>query len=216
LFKEKWNKVEYSRLFKNINNDDDDDEKKNRIPTIKMKLLVKYEDTVINTKVFQLVNEGGKKSRVELPLFNNIDEFSKVVSWRSTIKPVVLLNNIWCLPINGKKTYGIKMTINRLEVEPINNNGRNALNSDAFLDDEDDVKPTTTKPAPSRIAQVESDDEEDEDSEEEVKPTPAKTTTKKTTTIESEEDDDEDEKPVVKKPVTKAARGGKGGKSAHA
>ena len=209
LFKEKWNKIEYSRLFKNVNNDDDDDEKKVKIPTMKLKLNVKYEDTIITTKVFQVVMEDGEKKRIELPLFNTIDEFSKVVSWQSTIKPVVLMNNIWCIPINGKKTYGIKMTINRLEVEPSSNSGKNALNSDAFLDDDDVqiAKPKVAKPV--QVAQVESDD----DSEEEVKNVATKAVpVKKTTQIESEdeEDDDDDEKPVVKKPAPKSTRGGKG------
>ena len=217
LFKDKWNKFEYSRLFKSINNDDDDDEKKIKIPTIKLKLNVKYEDTMIMTKVFQVVMEDGEKKRVELPLFNNIDEFSKVVSWQSTIKPVVLLNNIWCIPINGKKTYGIKMTINRLEVETSSKGSKNALNSDAFLDDDEvqTAKPKATKPV--QVAQVESDDD---DSEEEVKVIPTKAVAaKKTTQIESEDeddDDDEDDKPPVKKPAAKPTRGGKGGKSVHA
>jgi hypothetical protein len=211
LFKDKWNKFEYSRLYKNVNNDDDDDEKKVKIPTIKLKLNVKYEDTMIMTKVFQVVIEEGEKKRVELPLFNNIDEFSKIVSWQSTIKPVVLLNNIWCIPINGKKTYGVKMTINRLEVEPSSKGGKNALNSDEFLDDDEVqiAKPKATKPV--QVAQVESDDD---DSEEEVKVVQSKAViAKKTTQIESEDDDDDDddEKPVIKtKPTAKSTRGGKG------
>lgn len=258
LFGDKWQKIKYSRIMKLNDDDDDDDEKKNKIPMLKVKIDLSFPDGKIKSQVLQPVMENGeyvmedvmvKKDGKDVPFikdgevvqrvkrnklgpFDSLDEFAKAVPWKSTVTLVLIPKNIWCTPINGVKTYGIKLVLEKLDVEynSESGNGNNAMNSDDFLDD--DKKAKSVKP--SKVAQVESSDDEDDDDDAPPTVIPTKKSTvstkKQTTQIESDDEDDDkpvvkkqiesdsedDDKPVVKKPAPKATRGGKGGKSAHA
>jgi hypothetical protein len=207
LLGKKWNKYTYQSIYREVIVDEDDDESKNKnkVPYIKLKLDTDYETDKINTKVFRSETINGTKKRTELPAFENLDEFTKVVSYQSTIRPIAMMTKFWVQPVTNKNpSWGVTLKIKKMEVEPAQKIVSNSImNSDAFLDSDDETDSIAVKTVQTKVvAQVESDDSEDEKS----KSAPVK----KATVVESDDDSEEseEEKPVVKaKPATKAVRG---------
>jgi len=230
LLGKKWNKYTYQSIFREVIVDDDEDEKpkpkgkyeaKVKYPYMKLKLDTEYETDKVITKTFRTDSINGEKKRTEVSPFENLDEFTKLVSWQSTIRPIAMMTKFWVQPITNKNpSWGVTFKVKKLEVEPAQKSGGSSsiMNSDAFLDSDDEttqvvttksVAPEKKKPV-AQVAQVESDDESDDDDEEEEKPkVPA--VKKQVVQVESDDDSEEEEKPVVKvtKPVAKATRGGK-------
>jgi len=233
LLGKKWNKYTYQSIFREVIVDEDDDQKskvkgkyenKIKYPYMKLKLDTDYESDKVITKVFRKDTINGEKKRTEISPFNNLDEFTKVVSWQSTIRPIAMMTKFWVQPITNKNpSWGVTFKIKKMEVELAqkSNAGNSFMNSDAFLDsdDEESSLPTTIQSQPIKaivqskaVAQVESDDDSEEEEEEEVKPKTVVVSKKVVATVESDDDSEEseEEKPVVKaKPVSKATRGGK-------
>jgi len=235
LLGKKWNKYTYQSIFREVIVDEEDDQKpkpkvkyeaKPKYPYMKLKLDTEYDTDKVITKTFRTDSINGEKKRTEVSPFENLDEFTKLVSWQSTIRPIAMMTKFWVQPITNKNpSWGVTFKVKKMEVEPAQkSSGSNSfMNSDAFLDsDEEESAPVSSKPVKAVVqakvvAQVESNDEEDE--EEEEKPKATVVAKKVVATVESDDDSEEseEEKPVVKaKPVAKASRGGKGGKSANA
>ena len=261
LLGKKWNKYTYQPIFREAtvsqdDDDDDDDSKKKsakksnlpKFPYLKLKIDTEYGSGSIKTKVFRSEMVDGKRQRTEVTDMASVDDFARVVSFQSNFRPIVRLVKFWAQPLTKKDpTWGATFKIIKAEVEPStkgNSMYKDYMNSDAFLDSDDEsaqpvtkkttettkkvaqvesdndsdseeeTKPVAKTPA-KKVAQVESDDD-DSDSEEDTKPV-AKTPTKKVAQVESDDDDSEDDKPAppAKKPATKST-GGRGGKAKSA
>jgi hypothetical protein len=254
LLGKKWNKYTYQPIFREatVSQDDDDDESSNKkksnlpkFPYLKLKIDTEYGSGAIKTKVFRSEMVDNKRQRTEVTDMATVDDFARIVSFQSNFRPIVRLVKFWAQPLTKKDpTWGATFKIVKAEVEPSakgNSMYKDYMNSDAFLDSDDDssqpvakkttettkkvaqvesdndseeeTKPVAKTPA-KKVAQVESDD--DSDSEEETKPV-AKTPAKKVAQVESDDDDDsEEEKPAPpKKPAAKST-GGRGGKAKSA
>jgi hypothetical protein len=256
LLGKKWNKYTYQPIFREatVSQDDDDDESSNKkksnlpkFPYLKLKIDTEYGSGSIKTKVFRSEMVDGKRQRTEVTDMSSVDDFARVVSFQSNFRPIVRLVKFWAQPLTKKDpTWGATFKIIKAEVEPSakgNSMYKDYMNSDAFLDSDDEsaqpvtkkstettkkvahvesdndsvseeeTKPVTKTPV-KKVAQVESDD--DSESEEESKPV-VKTPVKKVAQVESDDDDSEDDKPAppAKKPATKST-GGRGGKAKSA
>jgi len=229
LLGKKWNKYTYQSIFRDVIVDEDEDDKPkpkgkfdNRVkyPYMKLKLDTEYETDKVTTKVIRVETISGEKNREALPVFANLDEFTKVVSWQSTIRPIAMMTKFWVQPITNKNpSWGVTFKVKKMEVEPAPKSGGSSsiMNSDAFLDSDDETKEVTTKVVSTKpvvvekkkiVAQVESDDDSEEEEEKPIV-VPSK---KQVVQVESDDDsEEEEEKPVVKvtKPAAKATRGGK-------
>jgi len=234
LLGKKWNKYTYQSIFREVIVDEDDDQKskpkgkyeaKPKYPYMKLKLDTEYDTDKVITKTYRADTINGEKKRTEVSPFENLDEFTKLVSWQSTIRPIAMMTKFWVQPITNKNpSWGVTFKVKKMEVEPAQkSSGSNSfMNSDAFLDSDDEesapapvVPPTVQSKTSKVVAQVESDEDEEEE-EEKPKAVPVK---KVVAAVESDDDSEEseEEKPVVKaKPASKATRGGKGGKTANA
>ena len=221
LVGKKWNKYKYQPIYReaNVQADEDSDEetaaKKKatgpKLPYLKLKIDTEFGTGAIKTKLFRSVTEGGKRTRNEVPAdeLQSVDDFARLVSYQSNFRPITRLVKFWAQPITKKDPmWGATLKIVKAEVEPTSKgNGmyKEYMNSDAFLDEDDEAKPTqqsapkvvtTTKAV---VAQVESDD----DSEEETKP--VQSTKKAVAQVESDDDSEEESKPVAKKTPAKVA-----------
>jgi hypothetical protein len=235
LLGKKWNKYTYQSIFREVIVDEDDDQKskpkgkyeaKPKYPYMKLKLDTEYDTDKVITKTYRTDTINGEKKRTEVSPFENLDDFTKLVSWQSTIRPIAMMTKFWVQPITNKNpSWGVTFKVKKMEVEPAQkSSGSNSfMNSDAFLDSDDEeselvqAKPVKAVVQAKVVAQVESDDDEEE--EEEEKPKATVVAKKVVAAVESDDDSEEseEEKPVVKaKPAAKATRGGKGGKTATA
>ena len=238
LLGKKWNKYTYQSIFREVIVDEDDDQKakpkgkyeaKPKYPYMKLKLDTEYDTDKVITKTFRSETINGEKKRTEASPFENLDEFTKLVSWQSTIRPIAMMTKFWVQPITNKNpSWGVTFKVKKMEVEPAQkSSGSNSfMNSDAFLDSDDEKSvPVQAKSVkadvPPKVAQVESDDDDDEEEESVPEPVQAKSgkpvvqpKVAQVAQVESDDDSEEseEEKPVVKaKPAAKATRGGKSG-----
>jgi hypothetical protein len=143
----------------------------------------------------------GKRTRTEIQNLTSIDEFARHVSFQSNFRPIVRLIKFWAQPLTKKDpTWGASLKIIKAEYEPYTKSStafKDYMNSDAFLDSDDD-KPSAAAGlqdsapiavATSRtVAQVESSDDDT--------PKPAAKVIKKVAQVESSDDDDS--KPAAK------------------
>lgn len=210
--------------------------KKNNGPKpayMKLKIDTTFPENKIKTIVFNSVMQGSKRIRTKIEGIETIDDFARNVCYLSRIRPIIRLVKLWAQAPNKKDpTYGVTFKIVKIEVEPpakVNTNMKQYLESDAFLDSDeesDKVTPaikTTVKDEssdsesdepkkniqtkPKQVAQVDSDDSEsDSESDEPIKV--AKAVIKQTKKVDSDSDDSEEEtkKKVNKKPVTKTRK----------
>lgn len=170
--------------------------------------------------------EGGKRVRNKVDGIKTIDDFSSHVCWMSRIRPIARPVKLWAQAPNKKDpTYGLTFKIAKTEVEPptkSNSNVKQFLESDAFLDsdEESDTVPTvaptkqvtqqvtkqvTSQVKGKQVAQVDSDsDQESEDSENAVPLTRTASSKPPVKKVESEDEDESDEDEKPKKVATKA------------
>ena len=226
--------------------DDDDKPKnkseniKPRLPYMKLKIATDYNTGNISTILFNSELVDGKRQRSKIDNINTLDEFASKVSYLSNFRPIARCVKFWAQPLTKKDPqWGVIFKIIKAEVEPSSKNNnmyKEFMNSDVFLDsDEEKGTKVVTK---KTVANVESDNDSDDDSEDDKPVVKGKQVAKKVESDEESEDDkpvvkgkqvakkvesddeesEEEEKPAPKstKPATKATRGGKGGKSAHA
>ena len=225
LMGDKANKYEYQPIIRV--QDEQPQKKDSKYPRpsypfyMKLKLDTTYPDYKVKTPVFlsEPKEVNGKQTRERTKVeINTIDEMAKQV-WLSKIRPIVRPVKLWAQPANKKgASYGVTFKVVRLEVEPKKGSGNNIqkyLESDTFLDSDDETKDDThdvpvsksvTKSVSKKAAPVEDSDEESSDEPAPVKTTKAaaKTPAK---TVEVDSDEESDDEPVApvktKAPVKK-------------
>jgi hypothetical protein len=225
MFGTKASKYEYQPIFRMPQEEDEDtkkDTKKDygpRHPYMKLKIDTTYPDNQVKSIVFTSVMEGSKRVRTKVDGVKSVDDFASHVCWMSRIRPIARPVKLWAQAANKKDpTYGLTFKIAKTEVEPpakSNSNVKQYLESDAFLDsdEESDTVPTvaptkqvakqsTPQVKGKQVAQVDSDSEESED---EVPLT--RTASSKAPVKKVESDSEEDEVPLSrtssKQPVKK-------------
>lgn len=234
----KWKKYKYTPIFREASEIEEDDKPKGkndaprfRPPYMKLKIASDYNTGTINTILFKSEMVDGKRTRTKIDDIKTIDEFASKVSYLSNFRPIARCVKFWAQPLSKKDPqWGVIFKIIKAEVEPVaksNNLYKEFMNSDAFLDSDEEVETTkTSQPTvkktivnidsdedsdeepvskPKQVAKVE---ESDDESEEEKPVVKTKQVAKK---VESDDDSEEEEKPApkAKAPAPKAARGGK-------
>jgi hypothetical protein len=167
-------------------------------PYMKLKLDTTYPDSKIKTIVYNSVMENEKRVRTKLDNINSVDDMITNIPFLSRIRPIGKPVKLWAQAPNKKDpTYGLTFKMVKVEVEPpVNKNAnyKKFIDSDAFLDSDDEDTSVKTITKSVAIASVESESESDSD--EEVKPA-------KKQTVATVSDDESDEEVV--QPVRKAA-----------
>jgi hypothetical protein len=236
MFGSKASKYVYQPIYR-LPQEEDEDVKKDpskkdygpRLPYMKLKIDTTFPDGKVKTIVFNSVlGANGKRTRTKIEGLNSIDDIASHICFMSKIRPIARPVKLWAQPPSKKDpTYGLTLKMAKVEVEPptkTNSNVKQYLESDAFLDSDDESETietvkavTTSKPAVNKasvkqVAQVESDESEDseqdsgDESDEEVaKPVTkvsVKAPVKQVAQVESDEDESEEEEV---KPVKKSA-----------
>lgn len=210
LLGKKWNKYTYQPIYREstvTQDDDSEDEGKSKkkstlpkFPYLKLKVDTEYGSGAIKTKVFRSEMVNDKRQRTEVTDMATLDDFARVVSFQSNFRPIVRLVKFWAQPLTKKDpTWGATLKIVKTEVEPSakgNSLYKDYMNSDAFLDSDEESgnqsKPVVTK----QVAHVESDSESEQESKAPVKSVPVK---KVVAPVES--DDDSESEQETKAPV---------------
>ena len=177
-----------------------------RPPYFKAKLKTNYESGNVETIVYKKENSDRTKVKV-----TTLTDLESLVTYRSTIRLVVMPNKLWAAKNMQGKKYGITLKITHLEVEPVvRSSMRDYVEGDAFLDSDDEganATVTTTQKTQSKVVADDSEDESDDESE------VLNTKSLGDALDDDSEDDDSDseseEEPVVKKSTksTKKASG---------
>ena len=218
LLGKKWNKYTYQPIYREptVTQDDDSDEeasnkKKSTLPKfayLKLKVDTEYGSGAIKTKVFRSEMVNDKRQRTEVTDMASLDDFARLVSFQSNFRPIVRLVKFWAQPLTKKDpTWGATLKIVKAEVEPSSKGNslyKDYMNSDAFLDSDEESGKQTKPVVSKQVASVESESE----SEQESKPVSkvAASTKKPVAAVES---DDDSESEQESKPVAKVAAGGK-------
>lgn len=241
MFGSKASKYEYQPIYR-LPQEEDEDAKKDpnkkdygpRHPYMKLKIDTTYPDNKVKSIVFTSIpGANGKRTRTKVDGISSIDDISSHICFMSKIRPIGRPVKLWAQAPNKKDpTYGLTFKMAKVEVEPpskSNSNVKQYLESDAFLDSDEDETIETVKPAVTtkttasastkaptkQVAQVDSDEESeqesDEESEEEVAKPVAKAATKAPVkqvaqADSDEESDEEDVKPAKKAPAKAAAK----------
>jgi len=237
MFGAKASKYEYQPIYR-LPQEEDEDAKKDpnkkdygpRHPYMKLKIDTTYPENKVKSIVFTSVpSANGKRTRTKVDGISTVDDIASHICFMSKIRPIGRPVKLWAQAPNKKDpTFGLTFKMAKVEVEPpskSNSNVKQYLESDAFLDSDDEsetietVKAVTTsklvvtqsKTSVKQVAQVESDEEseqesEDESEEEVTKPAvKGKAPVKQVAQVESDEESDEEEVKPAKKPATKAA-----------
>jgi hypothetical protein len=184
MFGNKASKYIYQPIFRMPQEEDEDtkkDTKKDygpRHPYMKLKIDTTYPDNQVKSIVFTSVMEGSKRVRTKVDGVKSVDDFASHVCWMSRIRPIARPVKLWAQAASKKDpTYGLTFKIAKTEVEPPaknNSNVKQYLESDAFLDS-DEESDTVTTIAPTKqvakqaapqvkgkqVAQVDSESEDD-------------------------------------------------------
>jgi len=162
----------------------------------KAKLKTNYETGNIETVVYKKDNGDRSKEKVK-----TLTDLESLVTYRSTIRMVVMPNKLWAAKNMQGKKYGITLKITHLEVEPIvRSSMRDYVEGDAFLDSDDEGANATT--ITTQKAQSKADDSEDEsDDESEMLNTKSLGNALDNDSEDDDDDSDSDseDEPVVKK-----------------
>jgi len=215
----------YRKPILNDDEDNDDDSKKKsskstipKYPYMKVKIDTNYDTKEVTTKLYRSEMINNKRVSTELQDIKTIDDFAHIVCWNCNFRPIIRFVKFWAQPLTKKDpTWGVTFKIMKAQVEPptkSNSLYRDYMNSDAFLDSDEETNNVPPVPIPipipipvKKVKQVESDDSDEKpkspkkvaqvessDSEEE-KPK----TVKKVAQVESS--DSEEEKPKTVKKV---------------
>ena len=105
-----------------------------RPPYFKAKLKTNYESGAVETVVYKKENGDRLKQKVK-----TLTELESLVTYRSTIRLVVMPNKLWAMKNMQGKKYGLALKITHLEVEPITRSSmKEYVEGDAFLDSDDE------------------------------------------------------------------------------
>jgi hypothetical protein len=169
-----------------------------RPPYFKAKLKTNYESGDVETVVYKKDNGNRSKQKVK-----TLTDLESLVTYRSTIRLVVMPNKLWAMKNMQGKKYGLALKITHLEVEPITRSSiRDYVEGDAFVDSDDEGEVTHDLSKEETLSEDESDNESqtlntkslgndlDDDSDDDD---------------DDDSDSDSEEEPVVKKKTTKKA-----------
>jgi hypothetical protein len=189
-------------------------------PYMKLKMDTTYPDNKIKTIVYNSVMENEKRVRTKLDNINSVDDMVTSMPFLSRVRPIGKPVKLWAQAPNKKDpTYGLTFKMVKVEVEPPLNKSSNYkkyLETETFLDSDDDNDTKVATKVVAKVAAVESDssdsesdvkqtapDSDDNESDDEVVQ-PVKKTASKVVEVDSDSDE-EVVKPVKKAPV-KAAK----------
>jgi hypothetical protein len=242
LFGKKAKKYKYLSIYKEsqlIEYDSDDDTDKKKInepkpPYLKLKLKLSYPDKKIESLVFESEKDlETKKITREKVNVTTIDEFTSYVRYKSDIRCIIKPFKIWAHPLTKKDPeFGISFRLEKVEVYKSSKPYKSTLDSDNFIDSDDEEIPKVSNIKLKEDSSNNSDDDSsveeeiigktqiaevdsDSDSDEEVITKPVETVTKKTIekvttkvieTVNSDDSDDSDEEVVIAKPPVKAKK----------
>ena len=215
----------YRKPVLNDDEDNDDDSKKKsskstipKYPYMKVKIDTNYETKEVSTKLYRSEMINNKRVSTELQDIKTIDDFAHIVCWNCNFRPIIRFVKFWAQPLTKKDpTWGVTFKIMKAQVEPptkSNSLYRDYMNSDAFLDSDEETNNVPPVPIPipmpvKKVKQVESDDSDEKpkspkkvaqvesDDSEEEKPK----VVKKVAQVESDDDESEEEKPKTVKKV---------------
>jgi hypothetical protein len=221
----KWAKYTYQPIFREaiVANDDDSDEETTapkkvsypRPPYIKLKIDTEYGTNTIKTQLFKSEMINNKRTRTEvIDDMKTVDDFAKLVSYQSNFRPIARLVKFWAQPLTKKDPmWGATFKIIKAEVEPSVKGGglyKEYMNSDAFLDSEEEQQSTPTQVATVKVAtpvkkvlQVESDEDESSEEKPKVLTKPVQPVAQLAQDESDDDDDESDEKPIVQSKVVK-------------
>ena len=150
------NKYVYQPIFRlPQEGDDEDDDPKNKKkikspkhPYIKLKLDYTYPDHKIKSKVYILsVDSNNVKNRTKVEDIETVDDFAKIVAWKSKIHPIAQPIKLWAQnPSKKDPTYGVTFRLIQVEMEPNMEESMNELDSDDFLNSDDETENVIAKP----------------------------------------------------------------------
>ena len=217
---------------------DDENKNKNTMDYMKIKLSTNYDTGEINTSVCTSIMENNKRVRVNVAdeTIKTVDDISKYICYGARVRFIIRPVKLWAQASNASKDpmYGITFKLVKAEVElPMRmNTYKNLLNTDMFLDSDEESESVQTiapvsqasatvvagstssvpvaskvKPTVAVVASESSDEESESDDEEQV--ASVKTINKSKSgapDLTDEESDEEDIKPVVKNPTKAPAK----------
>lgn len=223
IFGPKASKYKYQSIFRLPQEEDEEEKKKAppkkdygpKLPYFRLKIDTSYPDNNVKTILFDSVLNDGKRTRTKIENIKTIDDFSSHVCWLSKIRPVIRPVKLWAQPTNKTDpTYGLTFKIAKTEVEaPVktHSNVKEYMQSDVFLDSDEEetiqkfeslkIQPATT--TTTQVANVESDQSDEENDDEPVKPVGK--TPVKVAQVESDNEESEEEIKPAKKPVATKA-----------
>ena len=215
----------YRKPVLNEDEDNDDDSKKKsskstipKYPYMKVKIDTNYDTKEVSTKLYRSEMINNKRVSTELQDIKTIDDFAHIVCWNCNFRPIIRFVKFWAQPLTKKDpTWGVTFKIMKAQVEPptkSNSLYKDYMNSDAFLDSDEETNNVPPVPVPipipvKKVKQVESDESDEKpkspkkvaqvesDDSEEEKPK----VVKKVAQVESDDDESEEEKPKVVKKV---------------
>jgi len=225
---------------------DDDNKNKSTVDYMKIKISTNYDTGEINTSVCTSVMENNKRVRTNVPdeSIKTVDDIAKYICYGARVRFIIRPVKLWAQAPNASKDpmYGITFKLVKAEVElPLRmNTYKNLLNTDMFLDSDEETESVQTvattsvitpasahvsidnKPSSSKnksvvavVASESSEGESESESDTEQPVASVKTINRaKSGAVEltDEESDEEDIKPVAKTP-TKAPAKSKGKKA---
>lgn len=204
--------------------------KQKTTPYMKLKLRTSWPEYNIQTKVFKLNPETGKR---EEETISSLEEFESRIRWGCEFRAIIEAVKFWAHPPNNKNPeYGIQFKVDRIEYKPrAKTTGDQQKTNVDFINSDDEGEQETqpavqtpvaqsSAPAKKQVAEVESDDSDESedsgsDSEEPVvtkkpvakpAPPPAKATKKQESDDDDDESDSEEKPKVVAKPAPVAAK----------
>jgi hypothetical protein len=114
--------------------EDESVSKKGVLPRyIKLKIDLDWETSKIKTKCFQKDDSG---KRVLLPNITTVDEFAKVICWKSSFVAVIIMNKLYATKnkVGDTKKYGVTFKMSNICAEQSLYKPREMNDGDAFLD----------------------------------------------------------------------------------
>ena len=216
---------------------DEENKNKNTMDYMKIKLSTNYDTGEINTSVCTSVLENGKRTRtnVQDDAIKTVDDISKYICYGARVRFIIRPVKLWAQASNASKDpmYGITFKLVKAEVELPQrmDSFKNLLNTDMFLDSDEETEPVQTvvkasapistpvsvdnKPSSSKnksavavVASESSEGESESESDTEQVASVKTINRAKSGAVEltDEESDEEDIKPVAKTPPKAPAK----------
>ena len=181
---------------------------------MKAKFNLNFDTGDITTKMFKLVD--GQREKVNVTTLESVEQ---LVTFRSTVRLVLMPNKLWAMKAYDGKKYGMTFKIMHLEVVPVERTSlKQYFDNDAFVDsdDEDSEEATTNATATATtnanatatttVKSTLNNDDSDEDNVPTLKTSALDLGNDSDESDNSDSDSDESEEEVVEvKPTKKTA-----------